>query len=1206
MVAAPRPSQPRGRLLVGMEDLTQAADIGDFLDLYVNKPGRFCGREDDVAEVRAWLADAAATPNLVVTAPAGRGKSALLVRLAMELAAFDDMEVAFIPLSLRFETHRPAVFLRCLVARLHAMHGQPPPALETTSDEALRAMIRAKLASPLPDGRTAVILLDGLDEAFEWRIRPGLLPATHPAANRVIVSARERAGDPSGARWLREIGWSCPENAKIISLPLLDETDVEAVIAGLPPPHDAWARTSQVTDTLTRLCQGEPLTLWILLKALVRLEDPAALASWEPGLAEAFQILWDEQVTQRGDSARVLDRSVSTLLHLLAVAEGGLTAADLQALAPEELANGLVIDEALRSLTDLVIGDGKSRAYVLAHPGFAEHLREKPDLQRWRTRLVDYGRRAVADLMAKRLSPQKVPRYVVLHRAAQLQAEGAPVASWMELTTRLWYDAWRAQEQGASGFLHDVEQARNAVAEARGDGAEHVVEAARCALARGSVGSQVATVDAPLLERLLVNEVWTPEQAFEYVRAAPVGHLASEGRIQLVAALTPHAPTKMLPELFNLACDLWDRPLGSSSEPMDALMRRMATEALPDARVRLRKVATEGLLPYLLLALAKHVAPPQREEVLREVEEAADSVGSQGYRAQTLFRLAMLLEEPARERAMHVALAAARAIPEADVAWRRQVFMSLAAAVPEASAEALAIVVHTDDKHRDSWLADLIETLGPPWRAEAIERYRAEIEAATEPKVMAWRWRKLLDRAPEQRTVNLDAALDAISRVSDPEERAGALMTVLAHGDSKGPDPTITWRRAAAARAVEIVTTLADPRLRLGVLYQLHEILPVGERWRCAEGVWASIDEALRGPEAHTWSDRVRGPLRGAPAATALAQARQVTMPLLRAELLLDVARRLPPEEGEIVVEKAFEAVRAVVTPQRRVDLLLHLLFMVTQARQEEVSAALDDAIAAITDPYQYALVRIDLARRFQDDNEDLIEDAAAAVLERDLPHMRFQHLCELVELAGGDQRDTLFEDALTEAKSGAPRESWSDCLSTLTDLAPASRRRPLLQEGLARVQQIDDITARVSAALSYARFLPPDEVVELARGIAAIEPPSTRADIHLRLLEAAPPEVRERLFEGALAAARETEYEGPYIPTRSALLGRLIHLAPEAAREDSGPRGAGRGPGRARRRGAPAGHGALRGPARSRRLGISRGRSRRRSRGTGGAASLR
>ena len=59
----------------------------------------FCGREDDVAQVHAWLARADASANLVLTAPAGRGKSALLVRVAMDLAARNDGAVAFIPLS---------------------------------------------------------------------------------------------------------------------------------------------------------------------------------------------------------------------------------------------------------------------------------------------------------------------------------------------------------------------------------------------------------------------------------------------------------------------------------------------------------------------------------------------------------------------------------------------------------------------------------------------------------------------------------------------------------------------------------------------------------------------------------------------------------------------------------------------------------------------------------------------------------------------------------------------------------------------------------------------------------------------------------------------------------------------------------------------------------------------------------------------------
>jgi hypothetical protein len=57
--------------------------IQEFLEEYLGTPERptpFGGRVAALAELDAWLDDAAAPPYLLLTAPAGRGKSALLAR----------------------------------------------------------------------------------------------------------------------------------------------------------------------------------------------------------------------------------------------------------------------------------------------------------------------------------------------------------------------------------------------------------------------------------------------------------------------------------------------------------------------------------------------------------------------------------------------------------------------------------------------------------------------------------------------------------------------------------------------------------------------------------------------------------------------------------------------------------------------------------------------------------------------------------------------------------------------------------------------------------------------------------------------------------------------------------------------------------------------------------------------------------------------
>lgn len=89
-----------------------AARIRNFLIEYLgtsDHPVPFGGREKDLTALDNWLADDAASRYLLLMAPAGRGKSALLVRWMERLGSPDsDLEMVFLPVSLRFNTVSPS------------------------------------------------------------------------------------------------------------------------------------------------------------------------------------------------------------------------------------------------------------------------------------------------------------------------------------------------------------------------------------------------------------------------------------------------------------------------------------------------------------------------------------------------------------------------------------------------------------------------------------------------------------------------------------------------------------------------------------------------------------------------------------------------------------------------------------------------------------------------------------------------------------------------------------------------------------------------------------------------------------------------------------------------------------------------------------------------------------------------------------------
>jgi hypothetical protein len=102
----PTPVLPRRNPIVeGINLLPYAYDqrIQNLLTEYLgtdSHPVPFGGRDDALKMLDAWLAET--TPYLLLAAPAGRGKSALLVRWLDRLKTREDLGVAFLPIRIRF------------------------------------------------------------------------------------------------------------------------------------------------------------------------------------------------------------------------------------------------------------------------------------------------------------------------------------------------------------------------------------------------------------------------------------------------------------------------------------------------------------------------------------------------------------------------------------------------------------------------------------------------------------------------------------------------------------------------------------------------------------------------------------------------------------------------------------------------------------------------------------------------------------------------------------------------------------------------------------------------------------------------------------------------------------------------------------------------------------------------------------------------
>jgi hypothetical protein len=317
--------------------------IQNFLKEYLGTPAGpvpFGGRDDDLARLDAWLNDANAHPYLLLAAPAGRGKSALLVRWTQRLLSRPDVGIAFVPVSIRFRTNLAGVVFPAVTARLAALHGEKLTAEPTTPVEVWRGMMTDYLARPLPEGRQLLLVLDGVDEAADWEPGPDLFPANPPPGVSVLVSARLRAGQATPEAWLSSLGWNSPGLGQALDLERLTREGVADVLNKMGCPLDELGRREVIVAELHRLSEGDPLLvrlyvddLWKRGAAATRLR-PEDLQGLQPGLKGYFDRWWEDQRRLWGDQAFKLEPAVNAVLNLLACALGPLSRDDVLRLVP--------------------------------------------------------------------------------------------------------------------------------------------------------------------------------------------------------------------------------------------------------------------------------------------------------------------------------------------------------------------------------------------------------------------------------------------------------------------------------------------------------------------------------------------------------------------------------------------------------------------------------------------------------------------------------------------------------------------------------------------------------------------------------------------------------------------------------------------------------------------------------------------------------
>lgn len=520
-----------------------------------DSPQPFGGREAEYKRLDDWLSDDRAPNRFLISAPTARGKSALVVQWTEGLASDATWATIFVPISLRFGTDRPTVFYALLAAQLAGLLGTAIGPQLTDLVAHYQGACIDLLSQAAQASRRLLIVIDGLDEAQGAGFNATVLLPTLPSTIKILVTAREQAGDRSNGGWLRRLGWESKACAETEDLSILDRTAVAPILNSIGLSREV--EDDALVLRLMNLTDGEPLLLALYaedLRDIARGGDQinaAVLDGLSPGFAAYFSRAFDMfSLVGDTDSQDVVD----TTLAILALALGPLEAPHLTDLVCQiaGFARPIVSDRFVKPLRRFIAGDGRAdHGYVLNHPKLAEYLREQrfdsTALRTVENAFVAWGRRVAEGLNS---NPSAVaPPYVLRNHVQHLKQVGAITLDDVEsLLTDGWRLAWHSIDKDYVGYAESLLAATSAMNPSltyRSQETRALRLRWKLALFGSSVRSQGVSIPAELLERALTEQMITLPQALNMVELQP-----EENQLGYLLAIAAHLPPQHCDQLL--------------------------------------------------------------------------------------------------------------------------------------------------------------------------------------------------------------------------------------------------------------------------------------------------------------------------------------------------------------------------------------------------------------------------------------------------------------------------------------------------------------------------------------------------------------------------------------------------------------------------------------------------------------------------------
>ena len=363
--------------------------IKNFLDSYISHDNviiSYGGREDYTKQLNDWLNDTNKSNYALLTAEAGRGKSALMAHWYSSIINLNGWNVIFIPISIRAKFNGQDNIYPFLLNQLvkifndnHNENDNLTDIIDLSQPTQYNQERISKLLKYFASNQIkTLIIFDGLDEAFHTDLEiKGFFDLLKGngiiyESVKIICTARYINHITSDEEWAEEIGFV--DYYKMPQLQLLSKKSIANILINTKDPLNKLVDKELIIKELHRLSSGEPLLIKLYIDELLKEKNenltkltPEILNTIDPG----YKGYLDYYIKGHDFGIRLL-RQTTCILCILAYAKMPLNEEDINVLYNMSIENDTNFKEAFSIIDRLLYNQGGN--YSFCHQAIAIYL----------------------------------------------------------------------------------------------------------------------------------------------------------------------------------------------------------------------------------------------------------------------------------------------------------------------------------------------------------------------------------------------------------------------------------------------------------------------------------------------------------------------------------------------------------------------------------------------------------------------------------------------------------------------------------------------------------------------------------------------------------------------------------------------------------------------------------------------------------------